>query len=78
MEIQLWRSYGLKKFIIQPGAKWWGGVRETGDGYKEVHCDEHQMYISSESPYCTSETNVMLYVGYTWIKNKLKKQKNKF
>ena len=35
-----------------------------GDGIKEGTCDEHWMqYVRDESPNCTSETNIALYVN---------------
>ena len=51
-----------------------GGCVQQVKGIKErTCCDEHQvMYESAESLYCTSETNITLYVNWNLNKNFLK------
>ena len=47
-----------------------GGMGEIGEGNKVyTYLDEHLVtYRMVESPYCTPETNLILYVNYTIIK----------
>ena len=50
------------------GGRW---VKYTME-IREGTCDDHWVtYRSVESSYCTSETNIILYVNYAGVKNKL-------
>ena len=51
-----------------------GGVGDRSDGFKECTCHDGPwgMYRMIESPYCTSQANITLYVNYTGMKIKNK------
>ena len=46
------------------------------DGNSTYHGDYFEMYRNTESPCCTRETNIVLYVNDTSKMNKFGKKKN--